>query len=593
MRDTTQENAFLKSIQTVVTSEDVSPTREYRSNGQVSLLLTWFPELSQGLLAYDSQDDCWEQLTVDGNTHLMLMVNENGRVSLCPGDDVDVGSYLETTIEAGDELNELLDFYSTAMAPQIGSSAIAARSMAQFVDEVLLLVPSPRGEFTALTLVGHQITASCPAIAAAIDAWFSQDWRALEEIGFLHDSAEWLLRLSQHIAIGAPRDLVIGDIVLTAEGRIHYFGMLESGSDSSVGSVPAIVLRPKKTYSTMWLYDYFTHAKEAEGLVQRICRDWKLLPKMLSQIPVSAPSTKTDQVASSLASRTARMEYLRYLESAMRMREPFGQVVATYKKRTIAAKGLHTDLLDELHAMQCPLPFFLEYPYRRYRRADDPLDKIRTAQQLLNTLVKSPLFLVVEELVSVGDPTGQEIMEALSARPASDGALLNMQRQVVRSSAAKSLKLFRPLLDVMQDHDTWGKMVETRNRYSHPPFDPLPFVDAMDKGAAIIMESLRGALSNCRFLMPSHFQFVSGQQILTAEDICNSDSCFRRIHLPVKLPIESFPCGNLVAWRADPEASVTLGHLVSTKAVTANTLDFGLFDRMENDQARFTFLRSE
>jgi hypothetical protein len=593
MRDTTQKNAFLKSLQTVVMSEGVSPAREYRSNGQVSLLLTWFPEQAQGLLAYDSKDDRWDQLDGDGNTHLMVLVNENGRVSLSPGDDVDVGAYLETTIEAGDELDELLNFYSTALASRIGSSAIAARTIAQFVEDVLLLVPAPQGKLTAVTLVGHQVAVKCPDIAAAIDAWFLQDWEALEEIGFFHDSAEWLFQLSQHDAIGAARTLTFGDMVLTAEGRVHYVGMLESGSDSNVGFFPAIVLRPKKTYSTMWLWDYLTHAKEAEGLVQRICSEWKRLPNVLSQIPVSVPSEKRDQVASSLAARTARMEYLQYLESAMRVREPIGKVVATYKKRTIAAKGLHTELLDELHAMQCPLPFFLEYPYRRYRRADDPLDRIRAAQQLLNVLVKSPLFLVVEELVSVGDPTGQEIIESLSSRPASDGALLNMQRQVVRSSAVNTLKLFRPLLGVMQDHDTWGKMVETRNRYSHPPFDPAPFIDAMDKNAAIIMESLRGALSNCRFLMPIYFQFVSGQQILVAGDICNSDSCFRRVNVPVKLPIESFPCGKLVVWREDPEASVTLGHLVSTKVVTENTLDFGLFDRMENDQARFTFLRSE
>ena len=258
-----------------------------------------------------------------------------------------------------------------------------------------------------------------------------------------------------------------------------------------------------------------------------------------------------------------------------------------------AAKGLHTDLLDDLHAMQCPLPFFLEYPYRLYRRADDPLGKVLAAQRLLNILVKVPLYLVVEELVSVGDPIGQGIMKALGARPPSDGTLLNMQREVIRDNVAGSLTLFSPLLDVMRDDATWGRMVETRNRLSHPPFNPSPFLDAIDKGATLIVESLRGALSGCRFLIPTYTEYVSGKQVLTAEDICSSDSKFRSIRVPVKLPIESFHSGKIVAWREKPEASVTLGNLVSTKTVTENTLDFGLFDRMENDQARFTFLRSE
>ncbi len=591
-------NAFLLSVDAALRSEDPHLITS-RTGGKTSLWASWFPEMPHGLLANISGTDIWEQYEKQCETNLMITVRDNGQIIVRQGDDEDV--YLETSLESGDELSELLDFYSSARAHEIGSSAAVSRTFGHLIQEVFLLLPPNNGELAAITLVGHQIANKAPFIASIIDMEMtrasavdidSDKWDEFHRI--LIDNQDWPSRLKECEAVGPPQGLARGDLILRPSGSTHYAGMLQCGAeDLDLLFGPAIVLRPKKEFSSMWIYDYVVHAKEAEGLPQRLCREWRNLPKLLRDLPISVPSAKRDQVAIAIAARTARMEYRQYLDSAMTMREPMGQVVATYRKRTLAAKGLYTDLLDDLHAMQCPLPFFLEYPYRLYRREDDSLGKVLAAQRLLNILVKVPLYLIVEELVSVGDLIGQEIIKALAARPPSDGTLLNMQREVIRGDVAGSLTLFSPLLDVMRDDVTWGRMVETRNRLSHPPFNPAPFLDAIDKGATLIVESLRGALSGCRFFIPTGMEYVSGKQVLTAEDICSSDASFRSIRVPVKMPIDCFPSGKIVVWRESPEASVTLGNLVSTKTVTENTLDFGLFDRMENDQARFTFLRSE
>ena len=597
---TTPENAFIKSIHAAAMAAGGSPS-EWRSEGRTSIRLVWFPEIPHGLLAYDSDRDRWQQLDGSKDAHLALTITDNGCVSICEGDDD--GVFLETTLEAGDELNELLEFYSTALAQQIGTSAIASRTIGQCVEEVLLLIPSADGDFTAVNLVGYQIDKNYPEIAAAVDAWFAQDWGSpaserLPSDGMpgedLHESyTEWLRHLTMHDAIGPSRDPESGYLVLTPNGGIHYAGMLKAGSDSYATCFPAIALRLRKTCAAMWMFDYLKHASEAEGLIPRIFKEWKQLPRLLGQLSVAIPSDKRDQVASSLAARTARMAYLQCLEGAMHMREPMSRAVVTYQKRARAAKGLHTELLDDMHAMQSPLPFFLEYPYRLYRRAEDPLDKVTAAQRLLSVLIKVPLFLVIEELISIGAPTGEKLMSALGSRPPSDGTLLGMHRDVCQSPDADSLTLFRPVLEVMRNRNALERMVQTRNRLSHAPFVSAPFLEAIGEGASFIMDSLRDALRDCRFLIPTHFKVVSGETILAAEDICSSDSCFQQIQFAVELPVKSFPCGRLIAWRGKPEGTVSLERLMTTKTVTEKTLDFGLFDRMENHHARFTFLRSE
>ena len=334
-------NAFLRSVDTALRSEDPDSIIS-RSGGKTSLWASWFPEMPHGLLAYTSGKDIWEQYEKQRETNLMLTVRDNGQIVVRQGDDDDV--YLETSLEAGDELNELLDFYSSARAHEIGSSAAVSRTLGQLIQEVFLLLPPNRGELAAIPLVGHQIVNNAPVVASIIDMEMNRHaaddmemdrWEEYHKI--LIDNQDWPSRLTECEALGPLQGLALGDLVLRPSGSTHYAGMLQCGAedlDSLFG--PAVVLRPKKEFSSMWIYDYLVHAKEADGLSQRVCREWRHLPKLLRELPVSVPSAKRDQVASAIAARTARMEYRQCLDSAMTMREPMGQVVATYRKRTRA-----------------------------------------------------------------------------------------------------------------------------------------------------------------------------------------------------------------------------------------------------------------
>jgi hypothetical protein len=137
------------------------------------------------------------------------------------------------------------------------------------------------------------------------------------------------------------------------------------------------------------------------------------------------------------------------------------------------------------------------------------------------------------------------------------------------------------------------KIVAARNRMHHEPFDEDGFLEIISENAPKIMDSLRTALKDIRFLVPSHVKSVEGQMILTAEDTCNSDAHFRSVDLEVSLPLEAFPSGKLIAWRKTPESCIALGSLLTAKMITQQSRDFGIFDRMEKSQPQFTFLRSD
>jgi len=280
----------------------------------------------------------------------------------------------------------------------------------------------------------------------------------------------------------------------------------------------------------------------------------------------------------------------------MRMREPFNQIKTTYEKRTRAAKGLHTENLEDLISIQDPLPYFIEYPYRNFRREDDHVRRIGAAKRLVSVLAKAPLYLVIEELLHLGDPLGNEFLELLTGAAPSDGTLAGLHTRLFqRFGEAGNVKLgiFEELLQCIADNSLLMTMVEARNRYTHEPFDDHGFLQLMDNHAPRFVYALRGALKNCRFIVPINLRVEpdTNKKIVTAEDACNSDAYFRRVDLEVQQPLEKFPTGKLLAYRATPESTFVLNTLVRTEIVTEKIRDFQLFDRAKGEERVFSNVR--
>ena len=586
---------FIKSISQAVKSLGGHELPVFRGHRGETLNASWFPEMKNGLFCHDSDNDAWEELTSsDDHENLMLQISSDGFTSISQGDDSDV-VYVETTLRAGDELAELLHFYETVDGSKIGTSNHVSRPLKNLLEGVYLLIPSMDGP-GVIPLMGLDFAKAHPEVSRMIDAFFvDEDEEAMIDIVYW-DLGQFLDDHDLRSSLATPQPLLPGDLLLDDSGDLLYGGIFLQDGHSTIGSSPALVLRPRAEVSRMWLSDYLEHAMESQELLLQICKNWKNLGQWLNTVQISLPSAKRDQIAASITRRLYRYLYQNRIRALTELREPFDQILPLYRKRLRAAHALHSELLDDLEAIQHPLPFFLEYPYRHFRNESDHLQKVRAGQRLLGILAKVPLFLVVEELIAAGHELGAVILEKLEERAPSDGTLAALQKWTAQELAKlpnSPLTVFRSLQPLMADTRELDAMVTARNRMHHEPYDEDGFLATMDELAPRVVDALRTALHGCRFIIPHHGKVVADEKIITADDVCNSDSHFRKIDLIVTLPLEQFHSGELIVWKPSPEQTLKLGKLLTSKLVTRQSRDFGIFDRMQKNERHFTFLRTE
>ena len=388
----------------------------------------------------------------------------------------------------------------------------------------------------------------------------------------------------------------VGDLIVDSSGRHLFYGMVREQADSNFASGPSLVQRLKQDVSRMWFTDYLDHASESEGLLENLLRDWRQTSKHLKNVTVTMPSLKRDQVACSIAIRASLLTYRQEILYLCAQREPFSKILPLYLKRTAAVRAIHNELLDEICAIQEPLPFFLEYPYRQFRREDDLVKRIRAGQRLLGVFAKVPLFLVTEELIEKNHPLGSSVLAKLEERPLSDGALVDLQHWLAKElykASGSPIVVFRELVKLLGQKGRLENLVAARNRMHHEPYDEIGFLKMLDEEAPLAIQDLRNALREIRFIIPQHGKVVDGRMIITAEDVCSPEAHFRTVELPVSLPLESFPSDNLVAWCQAPEKAVSLARLLTSKLILRQSRDFGIFDRVQKNQRQVTFLRSE
>ncbi len=278
----------------------------------------------------------------------------------------------------------------------------------------------------------------------------------------------------------------------------------------------------------------------------------------------------------------------------MCIREPFEKISSLFTKRTKAAECLRSDLLEEIIAIKDPLPFFLEYPYRAYQREDDRYKKIKAGQRLLSVLTKVPLYFVAEELLELDHELGKEILGELEIKPPSDGTLVKMQEKFANNLKETSvLSCFGGLLQLMADQSELDRMVSARNRMHHEPFDEESFLTALNENVPRWIDRCREAMRGCQILRPDCVKFLDGETFVFAEDLRSRDSTFREVKVKIEIDPVKFQVGHIIAYRSLTGSTVTLNKLFKGKIITSQSLDLGVFDRMEKGKREYVFLRSD
>jgi len=258
-------------------------------------------------------------------------------------------------------------------------------------------------------------------------------------------------------------------------------------------------------------------------------------------------------------------------------------------------KALHSEFLDDLEALQHPLPFFLEYPYRLFRQAQDPLQRIRHGQVILNLIAKIPLYLVGEELCMGESNAGIELIQKLRDKPLSDGALIGLRRDLAITldelEPSARPQVFAELANAMKPNDSMSQLVSSRNRYHHPPYDEKQFIETLNEVIPTEIAELRKQLEKIRFCLPQSCAFKGGSRIITARNASCSEPTFPVETFLTQAEFESFPSGALVAYQENIPTTVILKQTIVWKQVMNESIDFGVFDHMRGNVAEYQFVR--
>jgi hypothetical protein len=347
----------------------------------------------------------------------------------------------------------------------------------------------------------------------------------------------------------------------------------------------------------MYFIDFVEHTKEGEVLHLTLEKDLERLPQILNQTRVKYPANRLSQIRLGVELRVAKCAYEDKVHSLMRIREPAEKLQERYQLRTKNVQGLHTEYLEELHSMQHPLPFLIEYPRRRFSRADDRLVKIKYGQRLLNLLAKLPLFLALEE--SRAKPECKQLTAPIEARlfgkPASDGTLAECLRDVQTLVHEKKVLLpwFGRLIQRyrQEGEEHLAKLIKPLNRYKHPPYDDRTFLNALEAEIPVLINLFRECLDGLLFIAPESQNQQGANHVVSARVLMGFDVDFLKRDLLVTAPFEVFPAGELVVVDSKQDRALVLSRLFKSQPIHTISLDIGVFDRVVEGHPEFVFIR--
>jgi len=580
-------NMFIKRIQSWIGR----PETILRRGDRESIHISYFAKTKHGGPGYDQENNEWER--VDANDdNLMIDCYSDHRVGIRQGDDS--GHFLHTTLRSADELTEFLWFYKNANPDSIGKGKCPSVPLSSWIDKVFILVQATEKDSPQLLPLNVEKIKSHPEVYKFIGSYFGPVDEISPDLNYWH--LGYLLdNKNLRDSLGTLINPLHADVFINCEGKIGYLGDIIESSNNRSAEGACLVLRTKnESCSTMWLTDYLEFAHEAEGLPLEILKNWAALDKFFKQTTISPPSLKHQQIAASIALRNARYHYLNEVKQLSSTREPFKSIREQFKKRADSIALLHTDHLEEVASMQNPLPFFLEYPFRKFRKASDHTEKVKAAKKLLTALARIPLFLILEELLDKGSPLASKIITELEEKPASDGTLVSYQATVSRTAIDQvlpNLDIFRELCSCISDTAPLEVMVKARNNANHEPFDDDELIRVIAEKSPSIIASLRNALKGVRFLIPHSIQNLESKCILKAEDVSSSDDHFAFIELEVTLPLAAFPTNELIVWKGNPEKSLKIGRLIKSEVFQHRVRDFGIFDKVKSEERIFTYFK--
>jgi hypothetical protein len=561
---------------------------------QEALHIPWFPEFKHGMPAYDSRYWTWDFYEArDGDYNTDIAIQADGVVVFREGDGDGVS--LEMTLKHPFEMGELLELIQQLTPDNCDRASFQEVPWSSIVQDIFVLVPSDK-EQRLLKFSWSAWANQRPELLAPFKVFYKGEVDGLNEMKY-STWREWFDRNAPAEALVFAGELKEDDLLFSPCNGFRGARIALKGYNACQDSEPQLVIRLKQQQSRMYFVDFLQHTKEGAALFNALYKDLENLPQLLSQAKVRYPTTRLVQIRLGVELRVARHAYDEKVRSLMQVREPADQLQDRYRKRAKYVALLHTDYLAELEEQQHPLPFMIEWPLRRYKRAEDPLLKLKYGQQLLNIIVKLPLFLVLEELRANPTPLPQvePIESELFGKPTSDGALLKCleDAQRVVSEMRLPLPLFDPLLRrfKMEGVEPVKRIITARNRYHHAPYDEEGMRAALDAELPSVIRLFRETLEGMIFIIPESLKSSKGELVVVARPLMGHETDFPRQEITTSAPFSAFPDGHVVVVSPQRDRALPLPQFFKIQPIRTISIDVGVFDRMVKGHPEYVFIR--
>jgi len=383
-------------------------------------------------------------------------------------------------------------------------------------------------------------------------------------------------------------------IIWTHSGELlsaRYF--LESGHCDQ--TLPSIGIHLCDQRSKLLFLEHFARSVDGMKLLEAVVGVPAQSSAVLQRTRILYPSERRHEQLQGIAWKGARGRFLSACEDVLNMKEPLRDVVRTYANRTQIVRWAAGEARADIAELMAPLPFFLSWPLRRYRRADvGTLEQYSLASGVLTLLLKAPLFLLLEECGEKGwEDLRSEAMKRFQEKKPSDGDFLSEFRRLrksIRKHDDREPMVFGKLLELDGEVlNLLESLVTARNRAHHPPNFYRAFLNLFGTKVEEIVAAFRDALEGVTFLATESISREKGCTYVLGRTLMGHDPDFLQGRCRVSDSMEKYEKGGIVAVAGD--RSVSLTTLFQGREVPVSSLDVGLFDRVERGNVVYEFVR--
>jgi hypothetical protein len=422
------------------------------------------------------------------------------------------------------------------------------------------------------------------------DEGFSPDASLRDRIYTMAINGEYGVKTSLH-----PSDLIFGGFLgFVSPSMLRSF---PPENEYYSSDTVKLVIRPDpKNASSTFLHDFFLKSTEGSDGLQKVLKagaNWRTAAK---EINVEMPNSIKSQIRWVLERRAAEKDFIDTVDLSIAWdHNPVRECVSKYKNLQIIAETQFRWYAKYRELSRPDLPFVIEYPLHRYKRAKmNDLERVKYGQMILNVIARTLLFLPLEELSGSANPNVENVRRLLTEKPLSDGAIVDLWSQLASGTQPGDCPIIGDkILGVSRKmkRDLFDPWIKARNQMHHGEYDAENFLESCEEIVPKVEQELRGLFSDYSFLVPLSYASKDGMKSIRARSLMGAHTDFPEREYKVSTGFDRFPCEEVVLVQGFPlKKSLPLTGYFKGGWRTRRAYDVALFEKQVKGEPSFQWM---